>query len=83
MLLIAHISIATVMSSLALLLHADKKLQTATIFTTVGTVLSGAALVVIQNASLVHVCLSGALLAGFACVSIALSRSKLATQKSY
>jgi hypothetical protein len=76
MLLFVHICIAlvTVVSSAALLLTKKGTLQTATVFSTAGTLLSGAALVVLQNASLLHVCLSGVLLTGFACASVVLAR---------
>ena len=81
MLLIVHICVAlvTVTSSIALLINAKKSLQTTTMLGTAGTIVSGAALVVLQNASLLHVCLSGTLLTGFACVSMYMSRNKLAT----
>jgi hypothetical protein len=81
MLLIVHICVAliTVVSSIALLINANKTLQTITTLGAAGTVSSGAVLVVAQNASLLHVCLSGTLLAGFACTSVLISRSKLAT----
>jgi hypothetical protein len=80
MLLIIHICVAliTVMGSIALLINANRILQTVTILGTIGTVFSGVVLVVAQNASLLHVCLSGTLLAGFACTSVLISRSKVA-----
>ena len=81
MLLVIHIcvALATVTSSIALLINAKKSLQATTMLGTTGTIASGATLAVLQNASLLYVCLSGMLLTSFACVSMYISRSRLAT----
>lgn len=84
MTLAVHIcsALITVVGSIALLINTNKALQAVTMLGTVGTLASGAVLVVAQNASLLHVCLSGILLTSFACASMLIPRSKVASATS-